>query len=209
MFAKPWEKSTSNPKAEALEAAKAKPWEPPLPDVPQEILEAHKHKAMANGERVTIDKIKAQAFAKEMLVDFNPVKAMLRANLVSEEEAMNRTATSLYKTAQRYERHPFVQQALRDYIHRVESNKIVSRERILYGLLEEACYHGPGASASARVAAWAKLAKLMGMELPVEDPAAKTQAVGGVLLIPFSPSVEDWERAAMGQQAKLKADVRN
>lgn len=209
MFAKPWEKGSQDKTVDdAVMAAQAKPWNPPPPDVPQQVLKAHKTKTTANGEHVNLNPIKAQAFAKEMLIDFNPVKALLRAGLIDEDEATSRTPSSLYKTASRYERHPLVQQALRDFIHRVESDKIVSRERILYGLLEEACYHGPGASASARVAAWGKLAKLMGMELPPEGDA-KTPAPGGVMLIPFAPSIEQWEQAAIGQQAKLKADVRN
>lgn len=208
MFAKPWETSTSDTVIEGAKLdAKAKPWNPPPPQVPPEIIQAHKVKTNISGERIKVDPIKAQAFAKEMLVDFNPVKSLLRAGLISSQEAETRTPNSLYKTAQRYERDPLVQQALRDFIHRVESDKIVSRERILYGLLEEACYHGPGASASARVAAWGKLAKLMGMELPAEGEQ-KATAPGGVMLIPFAPSIEQWEQAAMGQQAKLKADVR-
>lgn len=208
MFAKPWEKSSNETVIDAAKmGAQAKPWNPPPPQVPPEVLQAHKVKTNINGERIKVDPIKAQAFAKEMLVDFNPVKSLLRAGLISQEEAETRSASSLYKTANRYERDPLVQQALRDFIHRIESDKIVSRERILYGLLEEACYHGPGASASARVAAWGKLAKLMGMELPAEGEA-KTSAPGGVMLIPFAPSIEQWEQAAMGQQAKLKADVR-
>lgn len=208
VIAKPWEKSTHDTTVQdAVQATAAKPWNPPPPSVPQEVLQAHKVKSSASGESVKLDPIKAQAFAKEMLVDFNPVKSLLRAGLISEDEATSRTPSSLYKTATRYERHPLVQQALRDFIHRIESDKVVSRERILYGLLEEACYHGPGASASARVAAWGKLAKLMGMELP-EGGEAKNAAPGGVMLIPFAPSIEQWEQAAMGQQAKLKADVR-
>lgn len=210
MFAKPWEKSGSDPAVgEALQGAQAKPWNPAPPRVPPEILNAHQARSMANGQGVKLNPIKAQAFAKEMLIDFNPVKALLRSGLISAEDATERDAGSLYKTAAKYERHPLVQQALRDFIHRVESEKIVSRERILYGLLEEACFHGPGASASARVAAWSRLSKLMGMELP--DPGedkAKNNAPGGVMLIPFAPSIEAWEQAAIGQQAQLKADVR-
>lgn len=210
MFAKPWERSASAGKTENTAAAgKAALRDPPLPKVPPEILQAHKVKTNINNERILITPVKAQAFAKEMLVDFNPVKAMLRAGLLSAEQAEKRSATSLYKTAQRYEKNPYVQQALRDFVHRVESDKIVSRERILYGLLEEACFHGVGASASARVAAWSKLAKLMGMELPPEEANKTTNAPGGVMLIPFAPNIEQWEQAAVGQQAKLKADVRN
>lgn len=208
MIAKPWEKGAKDATvASAVNGAKAKPWNPPPPEVDQEVLQHHQQKTMARGDGVKLDPLKAQAFAKEMLIDFNPVKSLLRAGLIDADEATSRTPASLYKTAARYERHPLVQQALRDFIHRVESDKIVSRERILYGLLEEACYQGPGASASARVAAWGKLAKLMGMELP--DPGErKATAAGGVMLIPYVPSIEAWENAAMGQQARLKADVR-
>lgn len=208
-FAKPWEKKGASPIDEAVTAAQGKPWNPPPPKVPTEVLTAKQARAMANGDGVKLDPIKAQAFAKEMLIDFNPVKALLRAGLIDADQATARSPQSLYKTAQRYERHPLVQQALRDFIHRVESEKIVSRERILFGLMEEACYQGPGASASARVAAWGKLAKLMGMELPDPGEAKTNAAPGGVMLIPFVSSIEQWEQAAIGQQAKLKADVRN
>lgn len=209
VFAKPWEKVKRDPIIDRAKVeAAGKPWNPPPPQVDAKVYAAHKQKGAITGERVSIDPIRAQAFAKEMLVDFNPVKALLRCGLITAEDAETRNASSLAKTANRYERDPYVQQALRDFIHRVESDKIVSRERILYGLLEEACYHGPGASASARVAAWSKLAKLMGMELPAEGDKKANEAPGGVMFIPFSPSIEQWEHSAMGQQAKLKADVR-
>jgi len=205
MFEEPWKRKRSDTVVDAaIEDSERKPWDPPLPNVAPEIIQAHRTSATARGEGLRVDRLQAQAFAKELIIDFNPVKALLRLGWAKPDASTQ----ALYKKAQRYERDPYVQQAMRDYIHRIESDKIVSRERILYGLLEEACYHGPGASASARVAAWGQLTKLMGMHLPPDDPAKAQGVRGGVLLIPYSPSVEDWERNAMGQQAKLKADVR-
>lgn len=212
MFAPPWETKTSltvDPVVtEALENSANHPWDPPLPNVSKDIASAQKRRSKETHESIAIDRVKAQAFAKQLIIDFDPVNALLRAGFISGEEAAKRTAASLYKTANRWARDPFVLQAVQAFVSRIEDDKIVSRERILWGLYQEANYFGPGSSASARVAAWAKLAKLKGMEEPQPDPLAAKEAKGGLLLIPYSSSIEEWETAAMGAQAKLKADVR-
>lgn len=211
MFAPPWETKTTTADpiiTEALENSANAPWDPPLPNVPTRIKQAQRRRNKELGQSTPIDRLKAQAYAKELMVDFDTVKAMLRAGLMSGEEFAKRTATSVYKTAQRWANDPYVLSACKAFIDRIEDDKILTRERILFGLYTEANYFGPGSSASARVAAWAKLAKLKGMEEAPPDPLAAKEAKGGILMIPYSSSIEEWEAAAMGAQAQLKADVR-
>lgn len=200
-YPKPWEKGYQFSKEQA-DAPSRRPWEAEIPPVPPEILQAHHDHTMATGQGLTIKKIEAEAFAREYVIDFDPVNAMVRSGLATGDEGVTYFTNRCGKIL----RNPYTLQALKAIIGQVEKEKIVSRERILMGLLEEANYRGPGASPSARVAAWAKLAKLMGMELPDADPSRDN---GGVILIPFADGgIEAWEAAAINQQAKLKADVR-
>ena len=202
MFAKPWETQDDAAVQAAKDDAAHKPWDPKGKPPPPQIVEQARQNAQVGGRNYAIDKIKAQAFAKAYLVDFDAMRALVRIG-----EADENTESQYHmRRANAYLRNPVVLQSLQAFISRVESDKIVSRERILFGLLEEATYHGLGASASARVAAWSKLAKLMGMELPPEDPTKNVR--GGVMLVPMAGGIEEWEAAARGQQAKLKADVR-
>lgn len=93
-----------------------------------------------------------------------------------------------------------------------DEHEILTRDRILSGLFTEAADRWGPTTASARVAAWAKLAQLTGMEAAAkrtEDLKDELAAPGGVLMVPFVSSIEGWEQAAMAQQAQLKADVRN
>lgn len=203
MFAKPWESQDDG----VVEAAKftsgQKPWEPQVKPVPKSIADEVKREATIGGRNYVIDQIKAQAFAKAYLVDFNPVNALIRIGDADE----NTEAQYLTRRAHAYLRNPVVLQTLQTFIARVETDKLVTRERILFGLLEEATYFGVGSSASARVAAWSKLAKIMGMELPPEDPTKKVR--GGVMIVPMAGGIEEWEASARGQQAQLKSDVRS
>lgn len=200
MFAKPWESRDNAAVEEAKRQAGQKPWEPKTPPVKAEIVQAHNQRAFANGRGYAVDAIKAQAFAKNYLIDFDHRNAAILTFNIDDPERARVVGLD-------WIRHPLVLQALQAYMPRIENEKIVSRERILLGLLQEANYHGLGSSHSARVAAWSKLAKIMGMEIEKKDSdEAKTR--GGVMLVPFAGGIEQWEQAARGQQAQLKADVR-
>lgn len=209
-YAKPWEttKKQQATTADHIARAAQPPWEPDLPRVAPEILQAAKDRDAADGLTWSIDAVKAQAFAKSYLIDFEPTTALLRAGLADETMADRTVANK----ARAFMRNPLVLQALQDYMERVDEKTIVSRNRVMMGLLEEANYRGLGGSASARVAAWAKLAKLIGMELPDKDPRQQQEeeaARGGVMRIPMVTDIEAWEAAAMGAQRQLKADVRS
>jgi hypothetical protein len=194
-FAKPWE-DKSGVSSPGLKPGN--PWDPPTPIVPPRIMEQHRSRMQRQGQYQPEKKFKAQEFAKLYVIDFDHRNAALRLG-APEDKALEIGRGMLND--------PETLQAIQAFMARIEKDKIVSRERVLAGLLREACYHGHGASHSARVAAWGKLAKVLGMELPTEDPAKKT-IQGGVMLVPMAGGIEDWERAAMGQQQQLKSDVR-
>lgn len=200
-FAKPWETKGADPLiAEALEDTSRRPWDPDTPKVPAHIKQQHKQRAQKQGEYRPETKFKAQAFAKEYLIDFDHRNAMIRLGVDDPDKALELGRAMLND--------PETLQAIQAYMGRIEEDKLVTRSRVLAGLLREACYHGLGASHSARVAAWGKLAKVLGMEQPPEDPSKKNN-LGGVMIVPMAGGIEEWERAAIGQQRQLKADVRN
>lgn len=202
-FAKPWEQGAEQAEREAQADLTKKPWDPDIPDVPGNVAAQQRHREAIAMEGKPIDKIKAQAFAKEYLRDFDGVKALIRAGLAPNTDSVE----YLVRTAAKYCRNIHVLQALQAFVARIEDDKIVTRERVLMGLYEEANYRGLGSTQSARVAAWAKLAKLLGMEDGDKpDPLATTR--GGVMLVPLAGGVDAWERAAIGQQQRLKAEVR-
>jgi hypothetical protein len=145
---------------------------------------------------------KRQEFAKSYLIDFDPTMAALRCGLADPEDIDNARTLGWY-----YYRQPETLAAIQAFSATLENDKIVSRERVLMGLLEEANYRGLGASHSARVAAWGKIAQMLGAEKPADTPdPAKVR--GGVMLIPMAQSIEDWEQAATSSQAQLKSAVR-
>lgn len=202
-FARPWEaKGRVDPAiAEAIEDTARKPWDPETPKVPARIKEQHKQRAQKQGEYRPETKFKAQAFAKEYVIDFDHRAAAIRMGVDDEDGEAQRIGRRMLND-------PETLQAIQAYMARFEDDRVVTRSKVLAGLLREACYHGLGASHSARVAAWGKLAKVLGMELPPEDPnTAKT--TGGVMIVPMAGGIEEWERAAIGQQRQLKSDVRN
>ena len=70
-------------------------------------------------------------------------------------------------------------------------------------LRREANTFGKGASHSARVAAMAQLARIYGMD----TINIKAEHTGGVMLIPMTSSLSEWEKAASKSQAALMADA--
>lgn len=201
-FAKPWERNAQDVEANARADLSRRPWDPPVPNVPANIAQQQAERTRELAEGKPIDKIKAQAFAKEYLVDFDGVNALIRAGLAPDTSSVE----YLVRSAAKYVRNIHVLQALQAFVSRIEEEKIVSRERVLMGLYEEANFRGLGSTQSARVAAWAKLAKILGME--DGDKPDPLSVRGGVMLVPLAGSVEEWEKAAVGQQARLKAEVR-
>lgn len=202
MFAKPWESRAK--KDETIEEAKrdaaAKPWETKVPKTDRKVVEA----VVDELRLPPIDQIKAQAFAKNYLIDFNHRNAAIRTFNYAEG-----SAEQARKVGLRMLSHPYVLQAIHAFMPLIEKEQLVTRERVILGLLEEANYHGFGASHSARVAAWAKLATLLGMDFEAKNPKTDPNMNrGGVMLVPYAETVEEWEKHAMASQLQLKSDVR-
>lgn len=208
MLAKPWEKKGSSPVIEdAIADQTHAPWHPKPAKVPPHIKRAHKEKQQRNEKTRSIAPeavFKRQEFAKAYLIDFDPTMAALRCGLADPEDPDGARATGWY-----YFRQPETLAAIQAFSATIENDKIVSRERVLMGLLEEANYRGIGSSHSARVAAWGRLAQMIGAEKPADPNAPDpTKVRGGVMLIPMAQSIEHWEEAATKAQGELKATVR-
>lgn len=202
MFAKPWEKDgASEVLADAIADQTAAPWEPKPAKVARSVVVAHNNKQTRNQKSRPATVFKRQEFAKSYLIDCNPAMACLRLGLCDNIEDARKEGWRIFNE-------PETLAAIQAFSARLENDKIVSRERVLMGLLEEANFHGLGASHSARVAAWGRMAAMLGADKPKsdEDPAKKVR--GGVMMIPMAKSIEEWESAAVGSQAQLKAVVR-
>lgn len=207
VLAKPWETKGASPViVDAVADQTHAPWHPKGAKVPESIKQAHKAKEVRNERTRSVAPaviFKRQEFAKAYLIDCDPTMAALRCGLVDPDDPDEARKVGWY-----YYRQPETLAAIQAFSATMENDKIVSRERVLMGLLEEANYRGLGASHSARVAAWSKIAQMLGAEKPKgeEDPATKVR--GGVMMIPMAQSIEQWEQVATGSQAALKSAVR-
>lgn len=103
--------------------------------------------------------------------------------------------------------HKFTQAELKQrYEKHAKDNKTI-RQEIIMMLHREANYFGPGASASARVKAQIQLSKIFGMETLYLR--AEVAHRGGVLVVPMTSSIDEWERIASHSQAKLMESTIN
>ena len=101
---------------------------------------------------------------------------------------------------------PYTQHLLWDLVAKADEKAIVTRNEVLFGLKKEANHSGPDGHSSSRIAAWGKLAKILGMEITkIEGNMTHS---GGVMAVPFSGSLADWEKASKLAQAKLKTEVK-
>lgn len=139
-------------------------------------------------------------FVVQYLQDYNSVLACIRLGF---QEVYARTwGPKLLAES-------YTQRKLQETINgrkaQLEENTDTEHSQIIEALRREANYYGPGASQSARVAALAHLAKLTGME-----PAGKAQEVlhrGGVMLVPATADIGDWQAAALASQQALQKDA--
>lgn len=74
-------------------------------------------------------------------------------------------------------------------------------------ILKEAKYYGPNSSHSARVAALSKLMSLYDMDAPTKVKG-EFEHRGGVMMVPATASIDDWEQAAMSSQDELVNQTR-
>ncbi|HEY9246339.1 MAG TPA: terminase small subunit [Candidatus Methanoperedens sp.] len=142
-------------------------------------------------------KAKRDKFIAEFLIDFNGPLAWIRSG---------GSYSTAAKMGNQYLREPYVAKKIWEVIDSLEEAKIINRKRILAGLVREANFMGIGASHSARVSAYSKLASILGMDAP-QKVEAKVKFTGGVMLVPFSPDAKEWEKNAIEAQKKLKEEA--
>lgn len=191
-YPKPWETREAREKRVAREA-----------QVSQQAKRSFNRALKTDTDR-RLDKDAINAIARNFVVHGDIVRALIATGFIDEDTPQS----IITKIARRVRCNATFEQAVQKMSMSFMEHEILTRDRVLHGLYTEAADRASGlTTGSSRVAAWGKLATLMGMEEKEEPKDAQVR--GGVMLIPFTQSIEAWEQAAMGQQAKLKADVRN
>lgn len=195
MFAKPWEKNPPPDKTVVAEKAKS--------------ARRAFSRAVTDDTTRRMDKDIATAIAREYVKHADMFRALVAVGYCDEDT----DPAMMSKIAGRVRKNAYFEKAFSEIVTTFTEHEVLTRDRILAGLYIEAADRFGPTTGSSRVAAWSKLAMLTGLEAEAKraaepDAPKQLEAPGGVLLIPFAPSVEAWEQAAIGQQAQLKADVR-
>lgn len=97
---------------------------------------------------------KQARFVDEYLIDLNATQAAIRAGY-SEKTAQEQSSRLLSNVK--------VKEAVEKAQEKVSKRALVTQEDVVKGLLTEAEWQGEGSSHSARVSAWEKLGKHLGM----------------------------------------------
>lgn len=144
-------------------------------------------------------KLRRDRFVYEYIKDFNGAAAIRRMGYLSKQPQIR---------ASEWMAEPYVQWKLGQMLAKLDEKAIVTRTEILMGLKKEAFSDDVpfSANASTRISALRALAKILGMEITRVE--GNMTVNGGVMEVPFSGSVDDWEKKAKGSQAELKKSVR-
>jgi hypothetical protein len=148
----------------------------------------------------------ADRFVLQYLRDFNATQAYIRTRCENEPEYEPARIETAIQQGYEMTRWPYVAQRIQEALEQAEEKNIVTRSEILHGLKREAVYHGPGASHSARVGGWGKLASIMGMDQKQVERGLAMR--GGIMVVPAVEELDDWEKRAQAAQAALKEEVR-
>ena len=160
-------------------------------------------KILANGEpdwshlqkRVMLSR---QRFIYEYLKDYNGADAMRR--LGYEHHNPGSRANDWLKE-------PYTAWLLRKAQDSLTAETVISQQEIVTILKKEAYNTDPlDASSATRINAAKALAKIMGMEITKIE--GNINVGGSVMVVPFSGSLEDWEKQTRGDQKKLKMAVK-
>lgn len=138
-----------------------------------------------------------EVFCHEYIKDFNGSAAVLR---------MGYKSKTPWVMASEWLNQPYTQWYLGQLMVKLEDKAIFTRSEILLSLKREAHYHGLDGSAAARIAALRTAAKILGLEITKIE--GNVNLAGGVMLMPYSGTPEEWEKAAQAAQEKLKQQVR-
>lgn len=97
---------------------------------------------------------KQQRFVQEYMIDSNATQAAIRAGY-SEKTAQEQSSRLLSNVK--------VAKAIEDRLQKLSKKTLITAERVIEGLLTEAEYYGESSSHGARVSAWEKLGKHLGI----------------------------------------------
>lgn len=142
----------------------------------------------------------AKKFVTEYLRDWNGPMAYIRAG-----GSANHAGSGGPETL----RWPYVQKLLQHLLEEMDEEDILTRKRIISGILREATYMGPDTSHGARVRAWMGLARIKKMDIQVVEN--NHHVSGGVMVIPMqdqSKTIDGWAQVTEANQARLKDEVR-
>lgn len=156
------------------------------------------------GSRAQLERMSPEAralrelFAQEYVYDFRPVEAAKRCGFLG---------TSAKSAARRLLAEPAVQRLIKERQREFLSRVNINQDEVVAAFWREAHLDDVGSSHSARVAALTQVAKILGISKP--EGTEVNVNIGGVMEVPSSISTDEWEKQAVSQQAKLRADVRD
>lgn len=147
----------------------------------------------------------ADLFVIEYLRDYNAKRAFIRTKAITDpyQEVDEHYAQNAGYQMTRW---PYVAAKIQKAIEEAEEKNIVTRAEVLHGLKREALFQGPGASHSARVGGWGKLAQIMGMDSKQVERGLAMR--GGIMIVPAVDDPRSWEERAAAAQSALKEEVR-
>lgn len=143
-------------------------------------------------------KFRRQQFCREYIKDFNAGAAVQRMGYLWGAGAPQKGWAYLQE--------PYTQHFLAKLMREIDEKSIIDRNTVILGLLREANTYGEEASHSARISAFRSLAKILGMEITKVEGSMNVD--GGVMAVPFSGSLEEWEANCKSAQANLKKKAR-
>jgi hypothetical protein len=189
-------KKAPNPPSAALALSVVTSAPPPPPPEP-EVIDEEGFTDDTWKHLQTRYKAKREKFIHEYIKDMNGSQALQRMGYVRQQP---------WITASIWLNEPYTQWYLSKLRAKATDDAIFTRSEILFQLKKEAHYNGLDGSAAARIAALRTAAKILGLEITKVEGNVNLQ--GGVMLMPFAGTPEEWEKAAQAAQAKLKQDVR-
>lgn len=108
-------------------------------------------------------KRRRERFVRRYIIHFNQKRAAMEIG-ISEKTAS--------KAASEFLREPYTLEVLDRLIRESEEADLCTRNEVIMGLKREANYYGDDGQSSARVSAWGKLGKYLGMEKDMGDGKA-------------------------------------
>lgn len=145
------------------------------------------------GKKLSAGQLRCLEFVEQYLLCFNATEAARK---------MGYSGSSASSQGHDLFHHEFTQAELARRYEQQALESQGARQEIISMLYREANNHGDGSSHSARVRAQVQLSKVFGLETIQID--AKVEHGGGVMLVPASQSLDEWEKQATEQQKNLK-----